>query len=95
MANKEVDGVDVVVLFDTSASQQGASRNSCRSARGESPAGLRPTDRVQIVAVDLDAHDVTTEFVAGNDAAVAQAIATLGEQAQLVPPTSKPALTPR
>lgn len=83
MANKEVDGVDVVVLFDTSASQQGAYRETALEALKTLAAGLRPTDRVQIVAVDLDARDVTTEFVAGNDAAVAQAIATLGAQAPL------------
>ena len=83
MANKEVDGVDVVVLFDTSASQQGAYRETALEALKTLVAGLRPTDRVQIVAVDLDARDVTTEFVAGNDAAVAKAIATLGEQAPL------------
>ncbi|MBA4107711.1 MAG: hypothetical protein C0485_18415, partial [Pirellula sp.] len=83
MANKEVDGVDVVVLFDTSASQQGAYRETALEALKTLVAGLRPTDRVQIVAVDLDARDVTTEFVAGNDAAVAKAIVTLGDQAPL------------
>jgi hypothetical protein len=32
MANMEVDGVDVVVLFDTSASQQGAYRETALEA---------------------------------------------------------------
>ena len=83
MENKEVDGVDVVVLFDTSASQQGAYRETALEALKSLAAGLRPADRVQIVAVDLDARDVTSEFVAGNDDAVAQAVATLANQAPL------------
>ncbi|WP_428308657.1 VWA domain-containing protein [Lacipirellula sp.] len=83
MASKEVDGVDVVVLFDTSASQQGAYRETALEALKTFAAGLRPTDRLQIVAIDLSARDVTSDFVAGDNAAVAQAIATLSEQAPL------------
>ncbi|BBO31781.1 VWA domain-containing protein [Lacipirellula parvula] len=83
MANKEVDGVDVVVLFDTSASQQGAYRETALEALKTFAAGLRPTDRLQIVAIDLSARDVTSDFVAGDSAAVAKAVATLGEQAPL------------
>ncbi|QDT72177.1 VWA domain-containing protein [Lacipirellula limnantheis] len=83
MASKEVDSVDVVVLFDTSASQQGAYRETALEALKSLAADLRPNDRLQIVAVDLDARDVTDEFVAGSDAAVAKAIATLGDQAPL------------
>jgi hypothetical protein len=55
---------DIVILFDTSASQAGAYRETALAAVEACIAKLRPTDRVQLLAVDLDARAITTEFVA-------------------------------
>src|SRR5690349_2122532 len=46
---KEVEAVDVVVLFDTSASQQGAYREVALESLRALLAGMRPSDRVQII----------------------------------------------
>src|SRR5215213_5220291 len=64
MPKKEVDAVDVVVLFDTSASQQGAYRETAIESLKALLAGLRTTDRVQVVAVDLNARPLTKDFAA-------------------------------
>ncbi len=74
---KEVAAVDVVVLFDTSASQQGPYRDSALAALETMLAGMRPTDRVQIVAVDIDAVPLMTELAAANSAETTAAIAAL------------------
>src|SRR5687768_16943357 len=48
MPSKEIEAVDIVVLFDTSASQQGAYRETAIESLKALLAGLRPTDRVQV-----------------------------------------------
>nr|MBA3480357.1 VWA domain-containing protein [Pirellulales bacterium] len=83
MPNKEVDAVDVVVLFDTSASQQGAYRETAIESLKALIAGLRPSDRVQVVAVDLNARPLNKDFAAAADPAVAEALTALGQQAPL------------
>ena len=83
MPNKEVDAVDVVVLFDTSASQQGAYRETAIETLRSLLAGLRPSDRVQVVAVDLNAKPLTQDFAPAQDPAIAEALAALGQQAPL------------
>ena len=59
---------DVVVLFDTSASQTGQYREESLEALDAMLAKLGPKDRVRLVAVDLDAVPLTENFVApGSD----------------------------
>ena len=56
---------DVVVLIDTSASQTGDFRDKGLAALDSMLAGLRETDRVQLLAVDLNSVPLTDgEFVA-------------------------------
>ena len=83
MPNKEVDAVDVVVLFDTSASQQGAYRETAIESLKALITGLRPSDRVQVVAVDLNARPLNKDFAAASDPAIAEALTALGQQAPL------------
>jgi len=83
LAAKQVESVDVVVLFDTSATQQGAYRETAIEALKSLVGSLRPSDRLQVLTVDLDANALTEEFVAPGDAAVAQALAAISQQAPL------------
>ncbi len=53
---------DVVVLVDTSASQAGRIRERSLEALDSLLAGLGSDDRVQILAVDLDAAPLTKQF---------------------------------
>ena len=57
---------DVVILFDTSASQSGAYRDTALAAVEACIAKLRPQDRVQMLAVDLEARPITSEFLAAD-----------------------------
>ncbi|MCA9261003.1 MAG: VWA domain-containing protein, partial [Planctomycetales bacterium] len=75
--------VDVVVLFDTSASQQGAYRETALASLESLLSSLRPADRVQVMAVDLDAREATPGFVAGQSAEALQAVAAIREQSPL------------
>ena len=56
MPQKEVERSAIVVLFDTSASQQGEYRESALAALDTLLAGLRPTDQVELMGVDLDTN---------------------------------------
>ena len=80
MPAKEVDAVDVVVLFDTSASQQGAYRETAIESLKAMLAGLRPSDRVQILAVDLDARPLNEDFRRRQTPAIAEASPRLGSK---------------
>ncbi|HYO24410.1 MAG TPA: VWA domain-containing protein, partial [Lacipirellulaceae bacterium] len=79
----EIAAVDVVVLFDTSASQQGPYRDSALTALQAMIQGMRPSDRVQILAVDLDAAPLMAGFAPAGSPEVAQAIAALRQRAPL------------
>jgi hypothetical protein len=79
----EVDAVDVVVLFDTSASQQGAYRDSALAALETMLAGMRPSDRVQIIAVDIDAVVLSGGFAAASSAETKAALTALRQRAPL------------
>jgi uncharacterized membrane protein YgcG len=57
---------DVVVLFDTSASQTGVYRTKALTALETLLAGLGPQDRVKLMAVDLNAVPLCDDFVAAN-----------------------------
>ena len=59
---------DVVVLFDTSASQTGAYRDDALQSLKTLLGQLGKSDRVKLMAVDLDAVPMTPDFVApGSD----------------------------
>ncbi|MEQ8838002.1 MAG: VWA domain-containing protein [Lacipirellulaceae bacterium] len=73
------ESTDVVVLFDTSASQTGPFRVKALAALQSLLADLRPSDRVELIAVDLGAKRLTADFVAGNSADMEEALADLQE----------------
>lgn len=54
---------DIVVLFDTSASQTGVYRDDALTALRTLLGQLGNSDRVKLMAVDLDAVPMTTDFV--------------------------------
>ncbi|MDI9445122.1 MAG: hypothetical protein QM844_13230, partial [Planctomycetota bacterium] len=64
---------DVVVLFDTSASQAGEYRADALASLKALLAGLKAEDRVQLIAVDVNTVPMTEGFVipAGNEIAAA------------------------
>ncbi len=78
-----VPAVDVVVIFDTSASQQGAYRDTALAALDAMLAGMRPTDRVHIMAVDVDAVPLMDGFAAASDPATVAAVLALRDRAPL------------
>lgn len=68
---------DVVILFDTSASQSGAYRDTAIAAVEACIAKLRPTDRVQLLAADLEARPITSEFLAADSDKLRAALESL------------------
>jgi uncharacterized protein with von Willebrand factor type A (vWA) domain len=76
-------GHDVVILFDTSASQTGYFREKALETLGHFVDSLKPSSRVQLMAVDLDAHPLTSQFVAPDSPEFAQAIDALKRRAPL------------
>lgn len=74
---------DVVVLFDTSASQTGQFRTKSLEALESLLAALSPRDRVQLLAVDLKAVPLTAEFVAPQGGEIREAIAELERRVPL------------
>ena len=68
-AAKQNQSQDVVILFDTSASQAGMYRETGLAAVEACLAKLSPQDRVQIVAADLEARPITTCLLYTSDAA--------------------------
>jgi len=74
---------DVVILFDTSASQTGPYRDTSFAALEACVAKLRPEDRVQLFAVDLDARPITDKFVPAGGAELRAAIDKLKGESPL------------
>ena len=75
---------DVVILFDTSASQTSVYRDKALARRCRRYlAGLRRGDRVQLMAVDLEAVPLTDGFVAPQSDEMEQAVAALKRRAPL------------
>jgi hypothetical protein len=68
---------DVVVLFDTSATQIDEYRTRSLAALSALLGGLAPTDRVQLLAVDINAIPMTPGFVAAGSAQLTAAVAKL------------------
>jgi hypothetical protein len=71
---------DVVILFDTSASQAGMYRETGLAAVEACLAKLGPQDRVQVVAADLDARPITTQFVSADSNELRTAVTSLRDE---------------
>ncbi|MEX2560955.1 MAG: VWA domain-containing protein, partial [Pirellulales bacterium] len=74
---------DVVILFDTSASQTGVYRSDALKALEVLLAGLGPNDRAALLAVDLKAVALTGSMVAPNSEAMQQALSDLRRRVPL------------
>ena len=74
---------DVVVLFDTSASQTGDYREKALTALTALLAGFEARDRVALSAVDLNAVELTSSFVAADGPEMRQALADLRRRVPL------------
>ncbi len=74
---------DIVVLFNTSASQIGESRTKAFDALKGLLGGLNAGDRVRLVAVDLNAVPLTQTFVAPNSKEMEAALAALDARVPL------------
>jgi hypothetical protein len=74
---------DVLVLFDTSASQTGAYRDKALSALRVLIHSLRRQDRLRLLAVDLRAVSLTDDFVAPGDDAIERALTALERRVPL------------
>ena len=77
---------DLVVLFDTSASQTGVYREEALDALGGFLNASGKNDRVQLVAIDLNAIPLTEGFVAPRGAAIDAAVAKLRPECRSAPP---------
>ena len=74
---------DVVVLFDTSASQTGAYRDDALTALRTLVGQLGKSDRVKLMAVDLDAVPMTQGFVAPDSPEMQAGLAKLESRVPL------------
>ncbi|MCE9544987.1 MAG: VWA domain-containing protein [Planctomycetia bacterium] len=74
---------EIVVLFDTSASQAGEYRTQAMVALEQMLHALGTADSVKLVAVDLDAMPLTSQFVAPNGAEMRQALGKLQRRVPL------------
>lgn len=74
---------DVVVLFDTSASQIGAYRDKSLGAVRAMLSGLSADDRVALMAVDVRAVRLTDSLVPPRDSSMTQALAALERRVPL------------
>ncbi|HVX12825.1 MAG TPA: hypothetical protein VHC22_16705 [Pirellulales bacterium] len=74
---------DVVVLFDTSASQIGGYRTKALGALRAMLSGLAADDRVALLAADVTAARLTQSFVPANSGAMNQALAALERRVPL------------
>ena len=74
---------DVVVLFDTSASQTGAYRGKAIDTLTQFLGDLNAGAQVKLFAVDLHAKPLTKKFVAANSTEITQAIEALKRRAPL------------
>jgi hypothetical protein len=74
---------DIVIVFDTSASQTGVYRETGIAALEACVAKLSPTDRVQLLAADLEARPLTEKFVAAGSAELKAAVQALRNEPPL------------
>ena len=74
---------EIVVLFDTSASQVGIFRERALAALRAFAAECNPSDRLQLIAVDLTAERLTESFVSVDSSAWKDAVAALERRVPL------------
>ncbi len=84
---------DVIVLFNTSAGQTGEFRDKALEVLQNMIAGMAKGDRVQLMAVDLNANALTKTFVDPKSKEMADAMARLKDRAPLGATDMKKALT--
>ncbi len=84
---------DIVVLFDTSATQVGAYRTQGLSALVSLLGSLSPEDRVHLMAVDVNAIGMTEQFVGPNSPEMADALKKLDQRVPLGATDMERALT--
>ena len=77
------EGHDIVILFDTSASQTGLYRDDAVAALETVLKHLAPKDRVQLMAVDLDAIPLSIRFDGAESDTTRQALKKLSERLPL------------
>lgn len=82
-SNRSNEGVDLVLVVDTSASQTGVYRDTVMASVKTCLESLSPNDRVQIVAADLDTRPMTTDMVAAGSQEAAAAMAMLENEIPL------------
>lgn len=80
---KQADSSSIVVLFDTSASQQGAYRDAAMSSLQALLSNLRPSDQVELLAVDLGVKALTDAPAAVGSPELAAAVDSLAQQIPL------------
>jgi len=74
---------DVVILFDTSASQAGPYRADALTALNSMLKSLSPNDRVMLMAVDMNAVPMTAKFANPGSPEMQAALAKLQQRAPL------------
>jgi tetratricopeptide (TPR) repeat protein len=74
---------DVVILFNTAASQAGPYRDTALAAVETCIAKLDPQDRVQLLAADLDARPITDKFLPAGSAELRTALESLRRESPL------------
>ncbi len=74
---------DVVILFNTAASQIGPYREASLAAIEACIAKLHPQDRVQLLAGDLEARPITDKFLAAGSAELHAAVEKLRRESPL------------
>lgn len=82
-AAPSVDAHQIVVLFDTSASQTGPVRERAFDVLEAFLAELSPQDQVYLMATDLTAEPMTDQFVAAGSDAMKAGLAKLRERTPL------------
>ena len=83
LAQPKAQPIDVVVLFDTSASQIGAYRDKALGALRTMLAGLSADDRVALLAVDVQAVRLTQTMAPPGGAVLTEALAALQRRVPL------------
>ncbi len=71
---------DLLILFDTSASQSGLYRKDAITALNRFLSQLNPKDQVKLVAVDVNSIDLHSEFVAPQDAQITAGLKKLDQR---------------
>ena len=78
-----VQPTDVVVLFDTSASQTGRFRSSALETLEQLLVELSPQDRIRLMAIDIDAVALTDGFASRDSREINRALSKLRRRAPL------------